>query len=126
MISLPSVGAKVSGVALNPNATKARITFNDGCVIIVSTEGSSSVAKVKTEAVEVPKKKIVKKKTSTPKNIVNVKLYDNGSQTMTESGKKYVESAVARSKNRIARLAEEAMTPSDKVSATASEGPVNI
>lgn len=60
------------------------------------------------------------------KPIIDVKLYDTGSQTMTENGKKFVESAVARSKNRIARLAEAAMSPSDKMSANASEGPITL
>lgn len=124
MISLPSVGAKVSGVALNSNATKAKITFNDGCVIIVSTVDGKTTASVRTESVS--RQKIRSSRQKIKKPSIDVKLYNNGSQTMTESGKKFVENAVARSKNRIARLAEAAMTPSDKMSANASEGPITL
>ncbi len=123
MMILPSVGSTVTRVLLNKSATKAQVTFDDGCVCIIATEtctnnGATPVLKKKKKVLHsesVKQDPVIKKKIAGMKKRVT----ESGMPAPMAHSKDQLEvariKALQRAQNRAERLAEQAMTPSERV-----------
>lgn len=121
MLSIPSVGSVVSGVLLNKDATKAKITFNDGCSVIIGVNNKGVLAP--TLVTSKKKKKLkeslisVNKPFKKPKN----KIEEYASNLKQPSQTSY-KSALSHAKSRVSRLAESTMTAAEKMALAQEDG----
>lgn len=119
MLSIPSVGSVVSGVLLNRDATKAKITFNDGCSIIIGVNNKGTLVQQKAPVKKSKLKESTKILSSKPskKDLIN-QYVDNMKPPSANSYK----SAMSRAKSRVSRLAESTMSAAEKLALNSEDG----
>lgn len=119
MLSIPSVGSVVSGVLLNRDATKAKITFNDGCSIIIGVNNKGTLVQQKAPVKKSKLKESTKILSSKPskKDLIN-QYVDNMKPPSANSYK----SAMSRAKSRASRFAESTMSAAEKLALNSEDG----
>lgn len=127
MLSIPSVGSVVSGVLINRDATKAKITFDDGCSILVGMNNKGIVTKAPVKESKKLSKKTIKesKKLKVSKPKIKTRLTSSARsvvENMTPPSENSYKNALSRAKNRANRFGESTIDASEKMALGMSDG----
>lgn len=126
MLSIPSVGSVVSGVLINRDATKAKITFDDGCSILIGMNNKGIVTKAPSSESKKLKKTIKEsKKLKVSKPKIKTRLTSSARsvvENMTPPSENSYKNALSRAKNRANRFGESTIDASEKMALGMSDG----
>lgn len=122
MLSIPSVGSVVSGVLLNKDATKAKITFDDGCSIIIGVNNKGVLVDSSKTKTKVKTKKLLKKKQILPESIQQSRVSKYTVNNYAPPSPTSYKTALARAQSRQSKLAESTMTASEKLGMASQDG----